>query len=67
MTKHRVGRPEKFHREELRQYIKLHLDKILKEITQTFGARDISILYRIRSKVFHDPLASRAVTRMGQN
>jgi transposase len=47
-TENKIQKPEKLNPEELREYIKLHPDKTLKEIEIAFGINDTSALYRIR-------------------
>ncbi|MDR1890983.1 MAG: transposase, partial [Puniceicoccales bacterium] len=47
-TENRIQKPKKLYPEELREYIKNNPDKTLKEIGAAFGAKDASVLYRIR-------------------
>jgi hypothetical protein len=48
VTRRKVYKLQKLDPEALREYMKFHPDKILKEIGQAFGANDASVLYRIR-------------------
>jgi transposase len=48
ITRCKVYKSQQLDPDALREYVKLHLDKTLKEIGQAFGASDVSVFYRIR-------------------